>query len=83
MVSQQHRELAQNVERRCLGLGRVKSVYREIRQSWVSGLQMPSFFIETVQSGLLLAVWHMPVSLSVSLGSLPALLGIITAESNS
>jgi hypothetical protein len=51
MASQQHRELAQSAELRCLGLGRVKSGYREIQQSWVSGLQMPSFFIKTVQSG--------------------------------
>jgi len=51
MASQQHKVPAQNAELRCSGLARVKSVHSEIRQSWVFGLQMPSFFIKTVQSG--------------------------------
>jgi hypothetical protein len=54
MAGQQHKVLAQNAELKCFGLARVKSVYFEIRQSWVFGLQMPSFFIKTVQSGRLL-----------------------------
>jgi hypothetical protein len=54
MSSQQHKALAQNAELRCSGLGRLKSVNSEIWQGWVFGLQMPSFFIETVQYGLLL-----------------------------
>jgi hypothetical protein len=51
MAGQQHKVLAQNAELRCSGLARVKSVHSEIRQSWVFGLQMPSFFVKTVQSG--------------------------------
>jgi hypothetical protein len=51
MAGQQHKVLAQNAALKCFGLARVKSVYSEIRQSWVFGLQMPSFFIKTVQSG--------------------------------
>ena len=54
MAGQQHKVLAQNAELRCSGLAGVKSVHSEIRQSWVFGLQMPSFFIKTVQSGPLL-----------------------------
>jgi hypothetical protein len=54
MAGQQHKALAQNAELRCSGLAKIKSVYSEIRQSWVFGLQMPGFFIETVQYGLLL-----------------------------
>jgi hypothetical protein len=53
MAGRQHKVIAQNAELKCFGLARVKSVYSEIRQSWVFGLQMPSFFIKTVQSGLL------------------------------
>jgi hypothetical protein len=51
MAGQQHKVLAQNAELRCSGLAGVKSVHSEIRQSWVFGLQMPSFFVKTVQSG--------------------------------
>jgi hypothetical protein len=51
MAGQQHKVLAQNAEPRCSGLAKVKSVHSEIRQSWVFGLQMPSFFIKTVQTG--------------------------------
>jgi hypothetical protein len=51
MAGQQHKVLAQNAELRRSGLAGVKAVHSEIRQSWVFGLQMPSFFIKTVQSG--------------------------------
>jgi len=51
MAGQQHKVLAQNAELRCSGLAEVKSVHSKIRQSWVFGLQMPGFFIKTVQSG--------------------------------
>jgi hypothetical protein len=52
MAGQQHKVLAQNAALKCFGLARVKSVYSEIRQRWVFGLQMPiSFFIKTLQSG--------------------------------
>ena len=64
MAGQQHKVLAQNAELRCSGLAGVKSVHSEIRQSWVFGLQMPSFFIKTVQSGL--AFNHGVASISCS-----------------
>jgi hypothetical protein len=66
MAGQQHKVLAQNAALRCSGLARAKSVNSEIRQSWVFGLQMPSFLLKLSDLGkcdILSPGWELVLSL--------------------